>query len=553
MTLLALTDSETTGLVSERTTGLHWTELTVQCGDSTLFRDDDGGIAASTTVAILGRSGAGKTTFLEALSLKTESGLHRSGTVTWNSDPLTEAWVRQHVSHVGVKDVLCPTLTVEETCQYYAALTVGDPIPVLRTLGLEAALAPRFVGALSTGERKRLQVAVSMLASPTLLCLDEPTSGLSDPDALALVSELKRINSDTGTTVVLVIHQPRKAIVDQFDRILLLQAGTIVVDASPSDVEARFASVCPIGENVVAYVLDHLHQVTDASLRRPKQDQSLGSASKARVGWRLSPKIDPAWWGITWAILRKDVATNRHNYASYVQTFGFAFTGIALFGALFSRPIAIMRTVDPDSVSYLTRLYVFFGLAIMFDNMTKFKSVELNASKREFQHSQYHCLLNASQYVLGTVVYDTIFLLLPATALTLMLQLVGGFPFQPSIVAAWIGLIWAFLWIVAIGARWITFAAQPTMQLNLFGLLNFVVLGFNGIMLPIEFLYPSIQWIASINPLYHAYEAMERARDVGGEPSTTLGHHLAILLGMGLVALLGFGLQCSRMRTWPGR
>ena len=89
---------------------------------------------------------------------------------------------------------------------------------------------------------------------------------------------------------------------------------------------------------------------------------------------------------------------------------------------------------------------------------------------------------------------------------------------------------------------------------RVFGLLNFVVLGFNGIMLPIEFLYPQLQWIAYLNPLYYAYQAMMLAAqgdafdgDFEGWEATD---HACVLLAMMHVVLGVFWWRCASMTAW---
>ena len=193
--------------------GLRWSALAVRTPKATLFADAEGHIGRSTMVALVGRSGAGKTTFLRALSRKTAHPLVFEGVVTWDGVPLTNAWVRRHTAHVPTQDALDPALTVGRTLQYYGTASGASSADLRATtsaLGL-APLAKRRVRTLSTGERKRLHVATALLRRPTLLCLDEPTSGLSDTDALSFVAVLQRLRRQWDLTVVAVLHAPRYA------------------------------------------------------------------------------------------------------------------------------------------------------------------------------------------------------------------------------------------------------------------------------------------------------------------------------------------------------
>ncbi|KAF3328503.1 pleiotropic drug resistance protein 1-like protein [Carex littledalei] len=82
---------------------------------------------------------------------------------------------------------------------------------------------PRVNG-LSTERRKRLTIAVELVANPSILFMDEPTSGL-DARAAAIVMRTVRNTVDTGRTVVCTIHQPSIDIFDAFDELFLMKRG----------------------------------------------------------------------------------------------------------------------------------------------------------------------------------------------------------------------------------------------------------------------------------------------------------------------------------------
>lgn len=71
---------------------------------------------------------------------------------------------------------------------------------------------------LSTEQRKRLTIAVELVANPSIIFMDEPTSGL-DARAAAIVMRTVRNTVDTGRTVVCTIHQPSIDIFDAFDEV----------------------------------------------------------------------------------------------------------------------------------------------------------------------------------------------------------------------------------------------------------------------------------------------------------------------------------------------
>lgn len=72
---------------------------------------------------------------------------------------------------------------------------------------------------LSTEQRKRLTIAVELVANPSIIFMDEPTSGL-DARAAAIVMRTVRNTVDTGRTVVCTIHQPSIEIFEAFDEVI---------------------------------------------------------------------------------------------------------------------------------------------------------------------------------------------------------------------------------------------------------------------------------------------------------------------------------------------
>lgn len=96
-----------------------------------------------------------------------------------------------------------------KSCPYYWVLySVGMP----------------GVDGLSTEQRKRLTIAVELVANPSVVFMDEPTSGL-DARAAAIVMKAVRNVANNGRTVIVTIHQPSIEIFESFDLLVLMQKG----------------------------------------------------------------------------------------------------------------------------------------------------------------------------------------------------------------------------------------------------------------------------------------------------------------------------------------
>jgi len=187
--------------------------------------------------ALLGTNGAGKTSTVELLE-----GLARpaGGRVrVLGHDPYEERGAVRPRTGVMLQEGGFPSeLTVAETARMWAGCTSGarPEEEALALVGLTGRAGVR-VKQLSGGERRRLDLALALLARPEVLFLDEPTTGL-DAEGRRDTWELVRALSDAGTTVLLTTHYLEEA-EDLADRLAILHEGRIAVTGTPGEVTAR--------------------------------------------------------------------------------------------------------------------------------------------------------------------------------------------------------------------------------------------------------------------------------------------------------------------------
>jgi len=204
--------------------------LGVLAGPKVLLDNVSFALEGGDFLAVLGPTGAGKSTLMKALTGNRPAD---RGAVFYNGRDLyaNYAELRNRVGYVPQDDILHPQLKVRDALRYAAQLRFPPDVPasdrnhrveeVMAELGLtERGDLP--VEKLSGGQRKRTSVAIELLTRPSLLILDEPTSGL-DPGYEKSVMDLLRKLADGGRTVITVTHSIQS--LDRCDRILFLAPG----------------------------------------------------------------------------------------------------------------------------------------------------------------------------------------------------------------------------------------------------------------------------------------------------------------------------------------
>ncbi|XP_020270835.1 ABC transporter G family member 44-like [Asparagus officinalis] len=179
----------------------------------------------------MGVSGAGKTTLLDVLAGR-KTGGYIEGNICINGYPKKQETFARVSGYCEQNDIHSPHVTVYESLVYSSWLRLPPEVnsetrkmfieEVMELVELkplrEALVGLPGVNGLSTEQRKRLNIAVELVANPSIIFMDEPTSGLH-ARAAAIVMRTMRNTVDTGRTVVCTIHQPSINIFEAFDEI----------------------------------------------------------------------------------------------------------------------------------------------------------------------------------------------------------------------------------------------------------------------------------------------------------------------------------------------
>lgn len=198
-------------------------------------------------VAILGGSGAGKTTLMNAIN-----GFEPAteGRVFFNGNDLYKNYsvYKSQIGYVPQQDIVYDNLTMFDMLFYVAKLRLPSDITkeeitqrveeVLKAMALENH-RDTLIKKMSGGQRKRASIAVELISDPALFFLDEPTSGL-DPEAETnLMKQLQMLSSKRGKTIVVITHTLQN--IHLFDKVIFMApGGKLCYYGSPEDAKRFF-------------------------------------------------------------------------------------------------------------------------------------------------------------------------------------------------------------------------------------------------------------------------------------------------------------------------
>jgi ABC-2 type transport system ATP-binding protein len=209
-------------------------------GDVDAVAGIDFTVAEGEIFGLLGPNGAGKTTTLECLE-----GIRypTAGTLRVRGiDPSREPGRLRDAIGVQLQTSGLPeTMQVEEAMRFFCAYHgVAPRLDLLERLGLEAKLRAEY-GTLSTGQQRRLALALALAHDPPVVFLDEPTAGLdvgTRAELHALVAELR----ERGVALILATHDMAEA-EKLADRVAILLSGSIVASGTPKALTAAAADL----------------------------------------------------------------------------------------------------------------------------------------------------------------------------------------------------------------------------------------------------------------------------------------------------------------------
>ncbi|ORY57830.1 uncharacterized protein BCR38DRAFT_461094 [Pseudomassariella vexata] len=207
-----------------------------------ILQNITGSIERGSLVAVMGGSGAGKSTFVNVLMGKSTN---TGGSVIVNNTPrkikrykkLIELTVYENILHAA--RIRLPRTWADVDIQAH----VNSVIDCLELSHVRDSLVGSIGNpVISGGQRKRASIGMELAAAPMAIFLDEPRSGLDATAAVSIMRTLKAI-ARLGISVIVIIHQPRMEIFELLDDLILLGNGQIIYEGPESEVQPFFENI----------------------------------------------------------------------------------------------------------------------------------------------------------------------------------------------------------------------------------------------------------------------------------------------------------------------
>ncbi|OQR96805.1 ATP-binding Cassette (ABC) Superfamily [Achlya hypogyna] len=403
--------------------------------DLKLLKGVNGFALPGTITALMGSSGAGKTTLMDVIAGR-KTGGKIEGQILLNGYPATDLAIRRSTGYCEQMDIHSESATFREAFQFSAMLRQSDDIPAeekmafaeecLELLDMKN-LGDKIIRGASVEQMKRLTIGVELAAAPSVLFLDEPTSGLDARSAKIIMTGIRKIAS-TGRTVVCTIHQPSTEVFEMFDSLLLLKRGGETVffgdlGTSASHLIEYFKAIPntpPLlpGANPATWMLEVIGAGVEAKNANPMDYVQLFNASAERRqladALAIHANVHPSLPELTFA--NKRAASSSTQFKMVTQRFFRMYWRTPSYNytrAMLSIVLAVLFGLVYRGVNYATYIGATGGVGMifmtsLFVGLISFNSVLPLASEERasFYRERASQTYNALWYFVGTTLAE---------------------------------------------------------------------------------------------------------------------------------------------------
>lgn len=526
-------DGERMGRGGVRIDVQHLTQIARTSGrrgsDVRILDDVSLAVEAGQLVGIVGGSGAGKTTLVQALAGVRPAA---SGSVRFDGVDLRAHLpaFRTMLGYVPQDDIIHADLPLRRTLRYAARLrlpteTTAAAIDRAITHALAALeLTDRAdvpVSALSGGQRKRASIAVELLSDPQVFFLDEPTSGLDPATSTELLGVLRRL-ADEGSTIVFTTHAVQD--LAACDRIVFLApGGRLAFTGSLTDALQFFDVATP------AEIYTRLAAGNDWAEHRP--GRTVDEPTPEGVGVVVDRRAQANAARQFTVLTQRSFETLLRNRLTMAILVGSPLMVVAMFAILFRSGAFEPRSPDPTSIVMIIFWIAFgsffFGLTYGLLQICG----EMPIVRRE------HLVgLRLAPYLASKLAVLVPFLLGVDVVMLAVLRALDRLPAASSATYATVGGTLALEATAALALGLLTSAAvsSPSQATLALPMLCFPAVLFSGAILPVHVMARVGVWISTVVPVRWAFEAT--GHDFGVRHLLANGHSP---LGAPLIASYG--------------
>lgn len=495
-------------------------------------------------IAIMGSSGAGKTTLFNIISgrqanndVVTVSGALNVESVEHQLGPKE---IDYDVAYVMQIDLVTPTFTVREQFRFSARLRLPSFLDEIRiqerademcqTMGLQRAadslIGDEVIPGISGGQKKRVAVGTELIPDPNFLFLDEPTSGLDSHSALSLCKTLREL-AKKGHCVIVVIHQPSAECFSCFDTLWLLSQGKFVFNGPLDKVSQYFQDLdygCPKGTNIADHLIscinfdetneeeskkriDFFIERWDEEIEAQKGKKEIvvhstknDNRTRSTVNGIRAPGATPGFGMQVWELLKRDLIELKRNpmltRVKVVQT---------LFSSTFASCIFFqLDQTYPEGLANIAGA-LFFCMLSMTMMLTSNTVLTFPLSKAVFERERKNKMYMTTPFFMSKWAVSLIELLL-AFPYSLITKYMMGLNIEYF---TYFLFLMSFCWIA--GGMGTTLGAlapdaQSAVQMLPLCIIPFVMMA--GFLVSLDSITWALRWIAYIDLFKYGFESL---------------------------------------------
>ena len=493
-----------------------------ETGTKKILDDISATVCSGRVLAIMGPSGAGKTTLINALTLQGFGGT-TTGSVTLDGAPMSPSLFSSRCFVVPQQDQHWPFLTCRQTMMYTAELFRGGTAAsrdelvaqILTKMGLDSCadtiVGNEFVQGMSGGQKRRLSIAAALIKEPKLIFLDEPTSGLDAAAAAAIMSFITELAAQEDLAIVATIHQPSTKVYDGFDQVMLLSGGREAFCGASRDAIGYFEGIghaMPRHTNPAEFLLDLVnadftpkaevdkildawrdHIAAGAAVLSPKTAAAVAAAQGAKGAAPAAAGVGP--------LAQVAVMLRRHGYLVVKDPVLYLGRALVFINSSIYFAIVYLKARDLDQDNVLSRAWLTVWYIGVPANMGVVAVFALNAEFRSIRREIKNGMISPAAYLIAKGLLEIPIMLLFAVC-ALGPAAYGISNYEPSgfvsVCAVWAACIYA--------CEAVSEVLSVQFDNPLLGMMNFMGFWFSGFLYG-GFLIPGKDMIWPLKIFYY--------------------------------------------------